>query len=74
MDLDLSATTAEFLKDKGFDPDTKEGLEKAKKWVKKANPDDLMLGEGTGDPFDVAMGSIRRGMLMRSIDEMIAAL
>ena len=57
-----------FLESKGFNMDN---LEEAKKWVETTDPDNLLLGEGTGNPFDISMGQIRRGMLLKSIDRLM---
>ena len=57
----------EFIESKGFDVTTKKGLQKALLWLETTNPDNLMYGEPTGDPFDIQMGSLRRGMLIESV-------
>ena len=62
-------STMWFLKeDKGLKVDSVEELEKAREWVSTTNPDNLMLGEPTGDPFDIFIGSLRRGLLLEAID------
>lgn len=38
-----------FLSHKGFDTSTLEGLQKALFWLKTADADELMYGDGTGD-------------------------
>ena len=64
-----------FLKvDKGKDVDTIPGLKKTREWVRTADPDDLMLGDPTGDSFDIMMGSVRRGMLLDAIDYRITKM
>ena len=45
-----------FLSQKGFDTSTLTGLQKALSWLQTADPDALMHGEGTGDPFDIMVG------------------
>lgn len=57
-----------FFQAKGFDPTTEEGLKKIKAWLETADPDELMLGEPTGDPFDITMGSVRRGPLLETVE------
>ena len=41
-----------FIKTKGFDITTTDVLEKALEWLQSNDPDNLMLCEPTGDPFD----------------------
>ena len=53
----------EFIQTKGFDITTTHGLEKALEWRHSSAPDNLMLGEPTGDLFDRQMGEFRRGIL-----------
>ena len=57
-----------FIKTKGFDITT-DGLEKALEWLQSTDPDNLMLGEPTGDPFDRQMGEFRRGTLIETVEE-----
>ena len=59
----------EFIKTKGFDTTTTDGLEKALEWLQSTDPDNLMLGEPTGDPFDRQMGELRCGMLIETVEE-----
>lgn len=62
-------STMQFLKDeKGMAVDTVENLEKTREWVSSTDPDNLLLGVPTGDPFDIFIGSIRRGLLLQAID------
>ena len=62
-------STLFFLKEeKGMRVDTVEDLEKAREWVRTTNPDNLMIGEPTGDSFDITIGAIRRPMLLAAID------
>ena len=56
-----------FIESKGFDTKTAEGLQKALKWVQTVSSDYLLYGEPTGDPFDIAMGEMRRPMLIDSV-------
>ena len=58
----------EFFKAKGFDPSTEAGLNKIRNWLQTADPDELMLDKPTGDPFDIAMDSVRRGPLLESVE------
>lgn len=58
----------EFFRAKGFDPSTEVGLKKIRAWLQTADPDELMLGEPTGDPFDIAMGKLRRRPLLESVE------
>ncbi len=57
-----------FFKAKGFDPTTEEGLKKIKAWLETVDPDELMLGEPIGDEFDIAMGKVRRGPLLETVE------
>ncbi len=57
----------QFIASKGFDVSSPEGLQAALEWVKTTDPDNLLYGEGTGDPFDVQMGTLRRGMLIETL-------
>ena len=58
-----------FIKTKGFDITTTDGLEKTLEWLQSTDPDNLMLGEPTGDPFDRQMGEFRRSMLIETVEE-----
>ena len=58
-----------FIKTKGFDITTTDVLEKALEWLQSTDPDNLMLGEPTGDPFDRQMGEFRRGTLIETVEE-----
>lgn len=63
-----------FLQTKGFATDNIEGLTAAKKWLCEATGDELMLGEPNGDPFDIAIGEMRRPMLIDFVNEEIRKL
>lgn len=65
---DQDAANLAFLETKGF---SRKDLARAKKWVETTDPDNLMLGEPTGDPFDIAMGQMRRGMLLETIGRLM---
>ena len=58
-----------FIKTKGFDITTTDVLEKALEWLQLNDPDNLMLGEPTGDPFDRQMGKFRCGTLIETVEE-----
>ena len=58
----------EFIASKGFDVSTLTGLRSARQWLENADADELMYGEPSGDPFDIFVGSMRRGMLIKSVD------
>ena len=60
-----------FIESKGFDTYTKEGLNKALKWLKTADADNLMYGEPSGDEFDIMVGEMRRPMLISSVEHAI---
>ena len=45
-----------FLSHKGFDTTTLDGLKKALFWLKTADADELMYGDGTGDSFNIIVG------------------
>ncbi len=60
-----------FIESKGFDTYTKEGLNKALKWLKTAAADNLMYGEPSGDEFDIMVGEMRRPMLISSVEHAI---
>jgi len=57
----------QFVASKGFDVKAQSGLEEALAWLKTTDPDNLLYGEPTGDPFDVRMGALRRSMLIETI-------
>ena len=57
----------DFLSYREFDVATLSGLKAALKWLKKANPDELLYGEPTGDPADIAAGEMRRSMLIHPV-------
>lgn len=63
-----------FLQQKGFKTSTIEDLNKALHWLKTTEADCLMHGEGTGDPFDIMVGEMRRPMLIASVEEAITIL
>ena len=63
-----------FLNLKGFDTSTLIGLNAALHWLKITEADCLMHGEGTGDPFDIMVGEMRRPMLIASVEEAITTL
>ena len=63
-----------FLNLKGFDTSTLTGLNVALHWFKTTEADCLMHGEGTGDPFDIMVGEMRRPMLIASVEEAITTL
>lgn len=63
-----------FLQQKGFKISTIEGLNKALHWLKTTDPDALMHGKGTGDPFDIMVGEMRRPMLISSVEAAIAKI
>lgn len=63
-----------FLQQKGFKTTTLEGLNQALNWLKTTDADRLMHGEGTGDPFDIMVGEMRRPMLIASVEHAITQL
>ena len=63
-----------FLQQKGFKTTTIEGLNTALNWLKTTDADCLMHGEGTGDPFDIMVGEMRRTMLIASVEHAITQL
>ncbi len=63
-----------FLQQKGFKTSTIEDLNKALHWLKTTDADALMHGEGTGDPFDIMVGKMRRPMLISSVEHAITQL
>ena len=67
-EIDKQESNLYFLTTKGFDINTMVGLQQAKEWLETADPDELMLGEPTGDAFDIQMGSLRRGMLIKTVE------
>ena len=67
-EMDEQRVNLNFLAHKGFDVKTVKGLMEAKAWLETADPDDLMYGEPTGDEFDIAVGSMRRGMLLKTVE------
>lgn len=64
---DMDEYNVKFVESKGQDVNTVEGLQAAIKWLETANPDDLMLGDPTGDPFDIMVGETRRAPLIESV-------
>ena len=67
-EIDKQESNLYFLTTKGFDINTMVGLQQAKEWLENADPHELMLGEPTGDAFDIQMGSLRRGMLIKTVE------
>ena len=65
----IDEMTLVFLESKGF---KKTDLTSALDWIRTADPDDLMLGDRTGEDFDVTMGELRRLMLIASVERLIA--
>ena len=63
-----------FLQQKGFDASSLTGLKKALTWLKDTDADCLMHGEGSGDPFDIMVGEMRRPMLISSVEAAMAKL
>ena len=63
-----------FLQQKGFKISTIEGLNQALHWLKTTDADCLMHGEGTGDPFDIMVGEMRRPVLISSVEHAIIQL
>lgn len=63
-----------FINLKGFDTSTLTGLQKALDWLKTTDADALMHDEGTGDPFDIMVGEMRRPMLISSVEHAIAQI
>lgn len=63
-----------FINQKGFDTSTLDGLNKALLWLKTADPDSLMHGAPTGDPFDIMVGEMRRPMLINSVEAAIQSI
>lgn len=60
-----------FLSRKEFDTTTLNGLQKTLFWLKTADADELMYGDGTGDSFDIMVGEMRRPMLIESVMQAI---
>ena len=71
---DLDLANISFIESKGFDVSTVSGLTKAKTWLETTDPDNLMYGDPTGDPFDIQMGSMRRGMLIEAVEKKLKRL
>ena len=67
-EIDQHEANVYFLTTKGFDIKTMVGLQQAKEWLETADPDELMIGEPTGDAFDIQMGSLHRGMLIKTVE------
>ena len=65
----IDEMTLVFPESKGF---KKTDLASALNWIRTADPDDLMLGDKTGESFDVTMGEFRRPMLIASVERLIA--
>ena len=63
-----------FLQQKGFDASSLTGLKKALTGLKDTDADCLMHGEGSGDPFDIMVGEMRRPMLISSVEAAMAKL
>ena len=64
----IDEMTLVFLESKGFD---RQHLSEALSWLRTADPDDLMLGDKTGESFDVTMGELRRPMLIASVERLM---
>ena len=64
----IDEMTLVFLESKGF---SRTDLSSALNWIRTAVPDDLMLGDKTGESFDVTMGEFRRPMLMASVERLM---
>ena len=64
----IDEMTMIFLESKGFD---RSNLTEALAWIKTADPDDLMLGEGNHEDFDVVIGELRRPMLIESVERLM---
>ena len=64
----IDEMTLVFLESKGFD---RQHLREALSWLRTADPDDLMLGDKTGESFDVTMGELRRPMLIASVERLM---
>lgn len=67
-EMDEQRVNLDFLAHKGFDVKSIKGLMDAKAWLETADPDDLMYGEPTGNEFDITVGSMRRGMLLKTVE------
>ena len=63
-----------FINQKGFDTSTLTGLQKALSWLKTTDADKLMHGKGTGDPFDIMVGEMRRPMLIANVEHAISQI
>ena len=64
----IDEMTLVFLESKGFD---RQHLSEALSWLRTADPDDLMLGDKTGESFDVTMGELRWPMLIASVERLM---
>ena len=64
----IDEMTLVFLESKGF---KRTDLASALDWIKTADPDNLMLGEGNHEDFDVTMGELRRPMLIVSVERLM---
>lgn len=64
----IDEMTLVFLESKGF---KRTDLASALNWIRTADPDDLMLGDKTGEYFDVTMGELRRPMLIASVERLM---
>ena len=60
--------TLRFIASNGFDVTSDTDLYKALEWVKNSSGDNLVWGEPTGDPFDMALGELRRPMLIDALN------
>ena len=64
----IDEMTLVFLESKGF---SRTDLASALNWIRTADPDDLMLGDRTGEDFDVTMGELRRPILIASVERLM---
>ena len=64
----IDEMTLVFLESKGFD---RQHLREALEWLRTTDADDLMLGDKTGEYFDVTMGELRRPMLIASVERLM---
>lgn len=69
--LDNTVAHLDFISYKGFDVKSVNSLRNAKKWLETADADELLYGEPAGDPFDIMMGNMRRGMLIKTVENEI---
>ena len=60
--------------EKGQPVDSVEGLKNTMFWLRSVNPDELLYGEASGDPFDIMIGTMRRGELIEAVDWKIRKL